>query len=368
MTEQLYYTLALSRVKNVGPVLGKTLVEYCGSAEAAFKEKANILLKIPGVGIAITHSLNNSTLLKRTDKEISFIEKNQVKVLSYFDTNYPEQLKHCIDAPLILFYKGKIDPAAQRPISIVGTRQMTAYGREFLQNFMRNLIPYRPTIISGLAYGVDVHAHRLALENQLDTLAVLGHGFDHLYPRTHKEIAQKIIQNKGALITEFWSGTPPLKENFVMRNRIVAGMAQATLVIESANRGGSLITADFANNYHRDVFALPGRVTDAFSAGCNQLIKTNRAAVLSSVKDLCYLLNWVPKGKDLKKSRQKKMFVKLEIAEQQIYDYLLQEGKQSLDLIALHCNYPINKTTGVLLSLELKVLVRPLPGKYYEAI
>lgn len=368
MQEQHYFTMALTLVKNIGPVLGKSLIQNCGSAEAVFKEKSKNLLKIEGVGLSLIQSLQRTKVFQRVDREIRYILDNDIHVLAYGGSDYPELLKHCFDAPLVLFYKGTLNGLKTRPISIVGTRQMTAYGREFLNDFMAELVPYNPTVLSGLAYGADIHAHSLALENQLATIAVLGHGFDTMYPASHAPIAHKMIQKKGGLITEFWSGSPPLKENFIKRNRIVAGLSQATIVIESALRGGSLITADFANSNHRDVFALPGRVTDIFSAGCNQLIKTNRAAVLTSVKDLSYLLNWEITTERPSISVQKKMFTELDGSERRIYEYLLLEGKQPLDLIALHNKYPIHKTASILLNLELKTLIRPLPGKYYEAI
>ena len=357
--------MALTRIEGIGDINAKKLIRHCGSAEAVFSESKNALLKIPNIGISLVKKIKDTSIFNRVDNELIFIQKNNIAVTSYIDKHYPERLKNCYDAPLLFFSKGKIDFTNKNIISIVGTRQMTSYGKDFLKGLFVNLKKYNPIIVSGLAYGVDIFAHQLAMEHELQTIAVLAHGLDRVYPAIHKKQAIK-IQDNGGLITDFWSGTKPDRENFVKRNRIVAGLSQATLVIESAEKGGSLITADLANSYNRDVFAVPGRVTDAYSTGCNNLIKTNRASVLTSVKDLAYILNWTNNFET--KSIQKQLFVDLPTEEQKIYDYLLKEGKRQLDIIALHCNFPIHKTASVLLNLELKGGIRPLPGKFFEAI
>jgi DNA processing protein len=243
---------------------------------------------------------------------------------------------------------------------------MTNYGKSFLQEFMADIKPYDPLIISGLAYGVDIFAHKLAIMHNLQTVAVLAHGLDTVYPKAHQKYIQQLQEN-GGVISDFWSKTNPDRENFIKRNRIVAGISEATIVIESAKKGGSLITADIANSYNRDVFAVPGRSKDIFSQGCNDLIKQNKAALLTSVKDLEYFLNWDIRNVS-PKTIQKKLFVELSGIENVIYEYLQQNGKQNLDLIALHCQIPIFKTAPILLDLELKGAVRPLPGKMFEAI
>lgn len=362
----LKYTLALLKTDGVGDVIAKKLIMHCGTAEAVLKEKKQNLLKISGVGSVLANAIVNQQNLNRAEKELDFIIKNSIQVTSLTDANYPKNLQHCFDAPYLFFSKGNIDFNQQRIISIVGTRKITSYGKDFLKKFFNDIKEYNPIIVSGLAYGVDIYAHQLALEHNLQTVAVLAHGLDRIYPAIHKKEAEK-MQANGGLLTDFWSGTKPDRENFVKRNRIVAGLSQATLVIESAEKGGSLITADLANSYNRDVFAVPGRVTDAFSMGCNNLIKTNRASVLTSVKDLAYILNW-EKEETQQKSVQKQLFIDLTDEETKIYDYLLKEGKQQLDIIALHCNYPIHKTASLLLNLELKSVARPLPGKFFEAI
>jgi len=225
---------------------------------------------------------------------------------------------------------------------------------------------FNPIIVSGLAYGIDIFAHQQALKNNLQTIAVLAHGLDNIYPKKHKKEAIQ-MQEKGGLVTEFWSNTNPDRENFVKRNRIVAGLSEATIVIESASKGGSLITADIANSYNRDVFAVPGRTSDTYSKGCNQLIKSNKAAMITSIKDLEYILNWKT-NENSAKVIQKELFVDLNEQEKSIYEYLLKGGKQNLDNIALDCKYTIYETATTLLNLELKGVAKPLPGKMFEAI
>ena len=250
-------------------------------------------------------------------------------------------------------------------ISIVGTRQITSYGTEFCKKLIADLAPLDPIIVSGFAYGVDIVAHQAALEHNLQTIGVLAHGLNQIYPKTHKKYVSKIEEN-GGFMTEFWSSSNPEKENFVKRNRIVAGISEATIVIESADKGGSLITATMANDYNRDVFAVPGRTTDKYSQGCNTLIKTQKANLLSSAADLIYMLNW-----DIEKETkpvQKQLFVSLDEDEQKIYNYLQKNGKELLDTIALKCDFPIYKISGLLLNMELKSVIRPLPGKLFEAI
>ena len=365
--ENYYYLLALSRIEGIGDVTAKKLIQQCGGAEAVFKESKNTLRKIQGVGSAIIKALQDTSVFSRTDQEFDFITQNVIEIVAYSDNHYPERLKQCYDAPLVLFKKGRIDFKNPNIISIVGTRKMTAYGKDFLTQLFQELKEFNPVIVSGLAYGIDIFAHQSAMEHNLQTIAILAHGLDLIYPTSHSKDAKK-MQNYGGLMTDFWSGSKPDGENFVKRNRIVAGISQATLVIESAEKGGSLITADIANSYNRDVFAVPGRVSDAYSLGCNNLIKTNRASVLTSAKDLAYILNWKKRSGATNNSVQKALFDHFTDDEQKIYDYLLKEGKQQLDIIALHCNYPIHKVVSLLLNLELKSVIRPLPGKFFEAI
>jgi DNA processing protein len=365
--EKLFYLLSLLKVEGIGDVSAKKLISQCGSAKDVFNEKKSALLKISGVGESIIQKLKDESLFKRAENELNFIQKNNITATTFYDKDYPQRLQHCFDAPLVLFKKGKINFGKQKIISIVGTRQMTSYGKKILEDLFIDLTAFNPIIVSGLAYGVDIYAHQLAIKHNFQTIAVLAHGLDRIYPAVHKKDAIKMQEN-GGLLTDFWSGSNPDRENFVKRNRIVAGLSQATILIESAEKGGSLITADIANSYNRDVFAAPGRITDTYSAGCNNLIKTNRASVFTSAKDLVYILNWEKETSKTQKAIQKQLFVALNDQEKTIYNYLLKEGKQQLDVIALHCNFPIHKTASILLNLELKSLTRPMPGKLFEAI
>jgi len=363
--QDLFYLLALLKVEGVGDIMAKKLLANCGNAEAVFKTKINQIAAIDGVGSALLHNLKDKSVFEKASRELEFIHANDINTSFFQDENYPERLKHCFDSPVLIFSSGNINLKNKKIISIVGTRQITSYGIEFCKKLIDDLAPLDPIIVSGFAYGVDIVAHQLAIDCNLQTIGVLAHGLNQIYPKTHKKYVAAMEQN-GGFITEFWSTSNPDKENFVRRNRIVAGMTEATIVIESADRGGSLITANLANDYNRDVFAVPGRVTDKYSQGCNDLIKTQKANVLTSAADLIYILNWNIENKG--KTVQKQLFVELEADEQKVYDFLLKNGKELLDMIALQCDFPIYKISGLLLNMELKGVIRPLPGKLFEAI
>ncbi|KIQ21464.1 DNA processing protein DprA [Flavobacterium sp. MEB061] len=366
MSEQdLFYLLALLKVEGVGDIMAKKLLTHFGKAETVFTTKTNQIAAIDGVGSVLLKNLRDKSIFEKASNELDFIKSNDIKVSFFQDENYPERLKHCFDSPVLIFSAGNMNLKNKRIISIVGTRQITSYGTDFCRKLIEDLAPLDPVIVSGFAYGVDIVAHQIAMENNLQTIGVLAHGLNQIYPKTHKKYVAKMEEN-GGFITEFWSSSNPDKENFVRRNRIVAGMTEATIVIESADKGGSLITANLANDYNRDVFAVPGRVTDKYSQGCNDLIKTQKASVLSSAADLIYMLNWDIEKKV--KSIQKSLFVDLEPDEQKVYDFLIKNGKELLDIIALQCDFPIFKISGVLLNMELKGVIRPLPGKLFEAI
>jgi DNA processing protein len=373
MTEQdLLHLLALQKVDGVGDIMAKKLLTHCGNAEAVFKTKSSQLATIDGVGSVLIRNLKDKTVFEKAQNELDFIKSNGIDFCYFQDENYPDRLKHCIDSPVLLFTSGNIDLKNKKIISIVGTRQITAYGMEFCRKLIEDLAPLDPVIVSGFAYGVDIVAHQLAMDHNLQTIGVVAHGLNQIYPKTHKKYVAKVEQN-GGFMTEFWSSSNPEKENFVRRNRIVAGISEATIVIESADRGGSLITANMANDYNRDVFAVPGRTTDKYSQGCNNLIKIQKANLLTSAADLIYILNWdiqgiASKSRNDVKPVQKQLFVTLEPEEQKIYDYLLQNGKEVLDTIALQCDFPIYKISGILLNMELKGVIRPLPGKLFEAV
>lgn len=363
--EELFYLLALQKISGIGDVVAKKLVTHCGSAKDVFNAKAANLKSIDGVGWIRLRNLKDSTAFVAAESELQYISDNKIQVSSFLDPEYPSRLKHCIDGPLLLFSSGCISMQNQKVISIVGTRQVTSYGAEFCRNLIAELTPLNPIIVSGFAYGVDIIAHEAALENNMQTVGVVAHGLNQVYPKSHKKYVARIERN-GGFMTEFWSTSEPEKENFVKRNRIVAGISEATIVIESADRGGSLITANFANEYNRDVFAVPGRISDRYSMGCNNLIKTQKANMLTSAADLIYLLGWELENRP--KPVQKQLFVNLNPDEQKVYDHLQKSGKQLLDIVALECGIQVYKMSSLLLNMELKGVVRPLPGKLFEAV
>jgi DNA processing protein len=365
-TTDLFYTLALLRVEGVGDIVAKKLINHCGSAQNIFQEKKSKLETIEGIGQILIKNLKNKTVFELAEKELQFIEQEQISTCFYQEDDYPNRLKHCIDGPVLLFSTGTINYENKKILSVVGTRQITSYGTDFCKQLIEDLAPLDPIIVSGFAYGVDIVAHQAAIDNNLQTIGVLAHGVNQIYPQSHKKYVSKMEQN-GGFLTEFWSTSNPDKENFVRRNRIVAGMSEATIVIESANRGGSLITATLASDYNRDVFALPGRNTDKYSVGCNNLIKTQRAHLLTSAADILYILNWKT-DEATAKPIQKQLFVDLDNDEQKVFDFLQKSGKQQMDDIALECDFPVFKISSILLNLELKGVVRPLPGKLFEAI
>ena len=362
---ELLHLLALQKIDGVGDIMAKKLLQHCGSAEAIFSSKSTQLASIDGVGKILLQNLKNKTVLQQAETELRFIQKNDINVTYFKDENYPDRLKHCVVGPTLLFTSGNINLKKQHIISIVGTRQITPYGIDFCKNLIAQLAPLNPIIVSGFAYGVDIVAHQAAMENNLQTIGILAHGLNQIYPKTHKKYMSKMEQN-GGFMTEFWSDSNPEKENFVKRNRIVAGISEATIVIESADKGGSLITANLANDYNRDVFAVPGRITDKYSQGCNNLIKTQRAHLLSGAADILYILNWDMDKKE--KTIQKQLFIDLEPVEQKVFDFLQKNGKEQMDIIALRCELPIFRLSSILLNMELKGVIRPLPGKLFEII
>jgi DNA processing protein len=365
-TTELFHVLALLRVEGVGDIVAKKLINHCGSAEDVFKAKPSQFKAIDGIGEVLQKKLKDKTAFEKAEQELRYLEEQQFTVLYYQSEAYPDRLKHCIDGPVLVFATGKFEFQQRRLISIVGTRQVTSYGAAFTKKLVEELAIFNPVIVSGFAYGVDIVAHQAAMDHELQTIGVLAHGLNQIYPKTHKKYVAKMEQN-GGFMTEFWSSSNPDKENFVRRNRIVAGMSEATIVIESAEKGGSIITANIANDYNRDVFAVPGRTTDKYSQGCNDLIKTQRAHLLTSAADLVYALNWELEAVATKPI-QRQLFVSLDGEEQRVYDYLLKNGKQLLDVIALDCGFPIFKISSLLLNMELKGVIRPLPGKLFEAL
>ncbi|MBI2968616.1 MAG: DNA-protecting protein DprA [Bacteroidetes bacterium] len=366
MNSPLLYNIAITLIPGVGDVNAKNLIAYCGSAEAVFKTKKAKLLKIPGVGEKLVTAITGQDVLGRAEKEIGFIEKYKINPLFYLDEDYPRRLKHCNDAPVMLFYKGNANLNAEKVVSIVGTRNVTDYGRDVCEKLVDELAPTGMLLVSGLALGVDVCAHRAALKRGLNTVGVLGHGLDRIYPGVNAQTAKKMTA-QGGLLTEFLSGTNPDRENFPKRNRIIAGMSDAVIVIETRMQGGAMITAEIANSYNRDVFAVPGRLTDTWSDGCNWLVKTHKAALLQSAKDIRYIMGWEEKEKP-KMQKQQKLFVDLTPEEKAIYDLLQSNGESSIDLLSSKSNLQISKVASALLNMEFEGVVKQLPGKMYKCI
>lgn len=365
-TQKLRAILRLQKVKSIGAILAKKLINTVGDVELLFKERPQTLQKIQGIGSQMMGHLRDESQLRLVDKEVQYLLDNNIDYSYFLDKDYPQNLKQCIDGPLLLFKDGTIDFSNGKILSIVGTRNMTHYGKDVCEQLVTDLAIYNPVIISGFAYGVDICAHKAAIKNKLQTIAVLAHGLEQIYPKTHKKYMHQVYE-RGGFITEFWHQENPMREHFLQRNRIVAGLSDATIVIESAEKGGSLVTADIANSYNREVFAVPGKVTDIYSKGCNNLIKRHKACAITSASDVVELLGW-----DLEKTSksiiQKQLFVELSPKEQKIYDLLKLGEAQLLDVIALKSNIPIHQLASMLLGLELKGVVKPLPGKMFTLV
>lgn len=368
MTEpEIIAALRLQNIPNIGDVTAKKLIAHCGSPTAIFEDKPHHLLKIDGIGKVTLKGLHDAQYLEEAQQEIEFLSKENIEVSYFMDDTYPERLKHCLDGPILLFQRGNIDLKQQKIISVVGTRNVTSYGSSFAQQFIAELAPLNPIIVSGLAYGVDIKVQKAAMDHGLQTIACMAHGLNQIYPKAHAKYQSKIEAN-GGFMTEFWSSSQPNRENFLKRNRIIAGISEATIVIESAEKGGSLVTADLAHGYHREVFAVPGRATDKWSKGCNDLIKYQKAHLLTSAAELIYLLAWQIEEEKPEKTVQKQLFVELDETEQSIYSYLQLNGKQLLDTVALECKLPVFKVSSTLVQMEMKGVIRPLPGKLFEAV
>jgi DNA processing protein len=369
MTDDLLYKISLSLIPGIGSVTAKSLIAYTGSAVQVFKEKEKALREIPGVGTILAKNIVNSNVFQRAEKEIVFIEKNKINALFYPDDNYPQRLHACNDAPIILFVKGSPDLNCTKVISVVGTRHATEYGKQTVDDFIAGLAGrgYPVLIVSGLAYGIDVQVHKAALKTGLPTVGVMGHGLETVYPSIHTSIAREMEEKNGGLVSDFLSNSTIDRKNFLRRNRIIAGLSDATVIVESAIKGGALVTAEIANSYNRDVFAFPGRRGDIYSEGCHFLIKSNRAALIESVTDLEYVMNWSP-GKGTADAVQPRLFQDLDKDEKIIVDLLQSEGQTSIDLICIKTGLAMNKVSPTLLNLEFAGIVKGLPGKVFKVI
>jgi DNA processing protein len=363
MNEALKYHIALSQVKDIGPVSARLLLKEFGSAENIFKCKKMELQKVNGLGSVRASAIKSFSDWDRIDKEMAFIEKHKICCLQSNDLNYPKHLSHCIDAPIVLYYKGNADLNNPKIISIIGRRLCTDYGRRILDTFIKELAPYNVLIISGLAIGIDVYAHKTAMVNNLPTVGVLAHGLDKIYPNQHMAIAKEMLE-KGGLLTEYISETIPDKENFPTRNRIVAGMSEATVVVETDIKGGSIITANLANGYNKDVMAFPGNINNQHSAGCNFLIKTNRANLITEAKDLVDLLNWEPQKAE--KKVQRELFIELSDEEKKLLEILNEKGPLHTDELRNLANFTASKFAGVTINLEMQGIITMLPAKIYK--
>lgn len=355
--------LALTFVPGIGDVLAKNLLSYCGSATEIFKSSRQKLLQIPGIGPKMATAILKSDCFSRAETEMKFLEKNKFRAVFYTDPDYPKRLKSCIDAPILLFYHGKADLNKQRIVSIVGTRNATAYGRQLCEELIDHLKCFDITVISGLAYGIDICAHKACVKQHVPTIGVLGHGLDRIYPALHRATAEKMLEY-GGLVTEFPSQTKPDRENFPKRNRIIAGMADATIVVEASIKGGALITAEIANSYNRDVFTFPGRIGDEFSEGCNFLVRFNKAGLLTGYDDLATQLGWL--DEKISPKKQQLLFPPdLTDEEKQIFNKLKEFEQVGIDDLSLKTNLPLSVLAMNLLNLEMQGVVRSLPGKTY---
>ncbi|WP_118193121.1 DNA-processing protein DprA [Albibacterium indicum] len=358
--------LALDFIAGVGSITQRNLIDYFGSPKAVIEASADELQQISGVGKVLSAKIiaGKSEAYKRAEKELLFVEKHQIKIYSYTDKSYPKRLRECPDAPMVFYYRGNADLDSARIVSVVGSRKATPYGRMLCEELIEKLSDYNVLVVSGLAYGIDVCAHKTSLDHRIPTVGVLGHGLHTIYPSVHRNIAVKMLDN-GGLLSEFPSDTPADPKHFPQRNRIVAGLADVTVVVEAAKRGGALITAELANSYDRDVCAFPGNIGNEYSAGCNLLIKSHRAHLITSAEDLGYLMDWQPVNR-AEKEEEKVAHIRLSDVEQTVYNIVKEGGMISIDGILNQSKVQPNKLPIVLLELEMKGLIIITPGKMYR--
>lgn len=358
--------MALQQVPLVGPKKARELISHCGGAEQVFKTKKSDLIRIPNIGLVVAEHILSFRDFKKAEKELKFIDKNEIKVFMYLDKDYPYRLKNYSDSPLILYKKGNADLNPKRSVAIVGTRKATVRGKMICEELVSGLKEYDATIVSGLAYGIDITAHRKCLDEEIPTIGVLAHGLDRIYPSQHKSTAKKML-HQGGLITEYRSETIPERQNFPSRNRIIASMCDAIIVVETKQSGGSIITAKIANDYNKDVFAVPGRLEDEYSKGCNWLIKIHQAALIESAADIGYIMRW-EKTNEQKNGVQRNLFLDLNKDEQRIVELLRTEETMSSDKITNQLKMSIGKFAGLMLEMEFKGIVKALPGSQFSLI
>ncbi len=368
MTTDLLFQLALTEVPNIGCVHAKILTQQFGDAQSIFKAKQSTLEKIEGIGMVRAKAIKVFTDFTKAEEEIKFIEKYKIKPLFIIDKNYPQRLLNCYDSPTLLFYKGDADLNAQKIIAVIGTRNHTDYAKQVTEKLIKELAGQNITVVSGLAYGVDGIAHKSSLKNNLPTIGVLAHGLDQIYPDLHAPLAKDMLKHNGGLLTEFRSKSKPDKHNFPTRNRVVAGMSDATIVIETSIKGGSMITAELANGYNKDVFAFPGRVTDTKSEGCNYLIKNNKAMLLTDAEELIEVMGWEEKPQKSKIKSQKELFIELSKEERIIVDILKEKEAAPIDEINLRSGLNSSAVAAAILNMELQGVILSLPGKIYKLV
>ncbi len=356
------YQVALSKIPGVGAKLGKQLIAYCGSVQQIFSESKRILLRIPNIGEQLADEVAKTDPKAIADHDLNYCTKNNVNISFFLDEDYPTRFKHMADAPLLIYSKGSFDPHHARTVAIVGTRKPSNYGQQLCATLVEDLKAFNVQIISGLAYGIDGIAHKTAVKEGIENLAVMGTGMDVIYPAAHKNLSDEVMKN-GALITEYPTNMRTDWENFPRRNRVIAAMADVVIVVQSAKKGGSLITAEFGNQYFKDVFAFPGRINDDASAGCNALIKQNKAHLMESVDDIAYIMRWSQKPSS--SDKQATLFIELTPQEQVIFDLLKAKEEATMDWLHNTSKITLSELSSILLTLEFKGVVQPLPGKQF---
>lgn len=362
--EELIHTMGLTFLCGVGPKRAKKLLAKVGDVETLFRLSDQQLSNRLDLPIERIRSFKRTDALSKAHLEHEQINRRGISVHSYLDSTYPRRLKQCEDAPLLVYSMGNFETNPIRSIAIVGTRNHTSYGNRLTVELVETLKQIDVQVVSGLAHGVDTIAHRSALDVGIQTVGVLGHGLDRIYPAANRGLAKRMLSN-GGLITEYITGTDPDREHFPMRNRIVAGMVDAVVVVESMVTGGSLITASLANDYNRDVFAFPGNIGEPFSAGCNRLIKDNKAMLVESGSDVLTLMNWNP---SFEQNKQQQCLVELTEPEKLVYELVLPQQKEHIDVLAVRSRIPISNLNVILFHLEMKGFLRQLPGKLYARL
>lgn len=362
VNDELICTIALTRIPKVGPAVAKNLIAYCGSAAEVFKTTTSRLKNIPGIGISLANEINNAGVLEESAREVDVLQKRGIQAYAYHDARFPHRLAQQPGSPLVIYVKGNMNLNHHRMVGIVGTRQPTDYGKVVCDQMVESLVPYDVVIVSGLAYGIDATAHRKAVQLGIPTIGILGHGLDKVYPAIHTPLVRQMTEN-GGILTEFSIGTKPDKEHFPMRNRIIAGISDAVIVIESKTKGGSIITAEFANDFNKDVFAVPGQITEEKAQGCHDLIKNNKAHLAENGRDVANIMRW--DALDERKIIQPQLFPETTESEEELLSLLKNQSPLSIDMITYRLQNTPSVTASILLSLEFKGLIRALPGKHY---